>query len=57
MCPLDLVKLIHVLIRVKVISTVDDVIISIVGCKSELGFASLKSYIKKRPPPIVNHEL
>ena len=29
--PLDLVMLIHVLIRVKVISTVDDVLISTVG--------------------------
>ena len=46
--PLDLVKLIHV----NVISTVDDVMISIVGCKSKLGFASLKSYIKMRPTPL-----
>ena len=29
--PLDLVMLIHVLIRVKVISTIDDVLISTVG--------------------------
>ena len=50
--PLDLVKLIHVVIRVKVIFIVDDVIISTVGCKSKLGFASLKSYIKTRRPPL-----
>ena len=42
---LDLVKLMHV----KLISTVDDVIISTVRCKIKLGFASLKSYIKTRP--------
>ena len=47
--PLDLVKLIHVLIRVKVISTVDDILISTVGWKSKLGFVSLKSYIKEKP--------
>ena len=43
---LDLVKLIHV----KLISTVEDVIISTVRCKSNLGFESLKIYIKTRPP-------
>ena len=51
-CPLALVKLIHLLICVEVISTVDDVLISIVGWKSKLGFASLKSYIKERPPSL-----
>ena len=50
--PLDLVMFIHVLISVKVISTVDDVLISTVGWKSKLGFVSLKSYIKKRPPSL-----
>ena len=50
--PLDLVNVIHVLILVKLISTVDDVIISTVGYKSELGFTSLKSYIKTRHPPL-----
>ena len=45
---LDLVKLIHV----KLISIVDDSIISTVGCKSKLGFASLKSYIKERHPSL-----
>ena len=49
---LDLVKLIHVLIYVKVISVVDDVLISTVGWKSKLQFVSLKRYIKKRPPPL-----
>ena len=49
--PIDLVKVINV----KLISTVDDVIISTVGCKSKLGFASLKTYTKTRPPPIVSH--
>ena len=50
--PLDLVMLIHVLIHIKVISTIDDVLISTVGLKSKLGFVSLESYIKKRPPSL-----
>ena len=50
--PLDLTMLIHVLIRVKVIPTIDDVLISTVGWKSKLGFVSLESYIKKRPPSL-----
>ena len=50
--PLHLVILIHVLIHVKVISIVDDVIISTIGCNRKLGFASLKIYIKERPPSL-----
>ena len=50
--PLYLVMLIHVLIRVKMISIVDDVLISNVRWKIKLGFVYLESYIKKRPPSL-----
>ena len=52
--PLDLVKLIHVLICVKVIFVVDDVLISTVGWKSKLGFVSRNLY-KEETPLIVSH--
>ena len=44
--------LIHVLIFVLSIFIVDVVIISTVGCKSELGFTSLSNYLREVTPPL-----